>query len=377
MKLLAVLYLVLGSYQAYSASVFLFDFDNTVVADNAIGGTFNTPYILYPVSRPTNYFTMDKVTTEMLHKPIEISPADYWDLKQQGLLAVSDSRPGAVGKPYKLVDGREFYPGLYKIDPKMTYVNFDDVLEAFKLSEKVKPGGFKGPAFEFLQFVLSREDLAKTTGIITARPVSIEKWKEFFQYLIKKKYIKHEPNYELFRSLSNHKDQIYGQFGDSIAAKKAEAIEEIVMWTSEVYPEQTDKEIWLSNGRDKGQLNSVYYFEDEPKYLDSVVSRMEKLSSGRASNVKMGVYNVGIYPDMAFKRIEHKSGNVIIENHVFLPQYFIIDNGFKRKAVDGVIKPEEFLAEGYLSPAEIEKIQKIYQQMTCNKLLSHETVVKL
>jgi hypothetical protein len=344
----------------WATGLHIFDFDNVIIRDSSQGGIFNTAYYLYPVKQATTHLLSDFAPDP--NKLVKISAKDYYLLKKRSLLAANDAQPGSMAK-FTLENGQEIIPGFYKLNTQMSYVDFADEAKLLATYNKVKKQAqykWQGRGFKYLQALCETKEGAKTATFVTYRPLSLEK---LFKAMVKDGYLKHMPNLELAQSLTSKDGARFSQFSDGLATRKANAVEQLILWANEFY---TDKEIITPDGNSTAKMIPVHFFEDDSANLDAAVKKMERLSTGRASRVKMVVHNMGHYPIEEVRKVVQKSGNIRIEHDISVPQVFVIDNGFRR-GFDRM-KPQELVGEGILGSKIIKKLNKFFKSLLCGEI---------
>lgn len=317
----------------------IFDFDGTLVESREeYHGSFQTPYILYRIdNRSTTLQNAAEGPEE-----IEISTSDFQKFRKQ--FGHGPGRTGQTNYKVRLEDGREIYPGEYfLISPKSFRYFFEGpeghnyLLENFKTAEQ--KGNWKGLYWPLFEQLLSDEEAAKTVGIMTARGQSKKEWKEFFDYLISKGYLKYPPQLDRVYNVSRDEFGAFNPLG-SIAKRKLGLFRVIVEPLIRTRLSEND---WVlsPDGDELQQLHSVVYADDDPEIIRLFFDQMQKYAQNKLLDAKFSLLNSGLDIDVAntthprqmtFREV----GTVRLTTAEELLAEFFVRQGNCHKAVEGL-----------------------------------------
>ncbi|MBN8555033.1 MAG: hypothetical protein J0L93_06270 [Deltaproteobacteria bacterium] len=330
---LNVLFIALGGFQVRAATIILSDLDGTLVKTEG-HSPFGTYYKLYRIDQRVSVLQKPIEGPEVLH----ISTGDFERYKNH--LAKGQGHPGQLISarlkdaidPATKKEISNFIPGDYEIRDPATFEFFKEGRENFLLQTlerayKADPSGksWKGPFWDQMVKALSTAETAQGFGVLTARGHSKEEWKEFFDFLIKKKFIKFHPNYDLIFSVGRPEFDKYNTEGN--VSEKKRAILELISQRLRTVPVLESPR--LNSDGDRQVLSHFLIFaEDNQEFLESAFREMDKHARNRqrASEIKFAIFNAGTDEEV------QRTGR---------PRFSVINNsGLARR-----VTAEEFLGE--------------------------------
>ncbi len=367
---------VLLSLKVQAGVILAFDIDNTILRNSnmlmdGVRGTFDIPMVVVRTSRPSNllYATNFPTSTDDLLK--ELSVYDFETLKKQNRFARNNGTRGDVlgekaNIPYKLLDGTEFYPGYYKIVPEITYQNYgNDQMFLDKFEEvfhsKLGKKGWSAFGYEQFKFIMNHETLHKAFRGYTARSNRISAFVKWSERLVELGEIKYAFEPHQIYAVNSIDGWSSGQPYHSTARQKANLLYRDMIRASRF--RHNDESTYVKMNNELGPNHVVYFFDDDPNYLEEVVKYIKGASSGPANNVKFVYYNLGFYPDEKLLDIATRSQNRIEKTYRYKPGIYTMERGVFKP----ITSAREMLAEGQLNDKEIAYIEKINQQIFKDK----------
>lgn len=302
-------------------TLILSDFHDTIVEtrrNSSCSGTFETKVILYRIEQ------LGSVIIPRVDEPeqVEVTPFELERIRKS--LGSGPLEPGAIKETVKLSSGKTIHPGYFFIRNPDSYKYFMEapagknyLLRDFKAAELREPKeGFKGPFWDSMVEILKTKEGAQSFGVISAAGYSEKEWQEFFEYLQSKKYIKHLPNFSLFRSISRPEFDKYSIDWD-VPGKKVAIAREFALALR--FQSLSDSDVRLApDGKSKGKYHSILFADDKKETVHGMSELFFYLSRSQlVSPVKYGIFNAGT--------------NVRTQRDRF---WIVSDTGIARSAVD-------------------------------------------
>lgn len=309
-KLLGLLiWATIFSGSAVATELSFFDFDGTIYhpkkTDKSAIGIYDSKFILFQIENRPNLL----VDAPVGPREIEVSASDLeyklskineMTEERESLLSPKEGRIGSLEK-VTLSDGTVIIPGLYRIDVPGSFKYYREapegrnyLLEGFKRSEELevkKIGTFRGIFWNHMVNLLSTPASAKQFGIITARGHSQREWKEFFDYLLEKGYIKNLPNMKNIHNINRAEYEQYGM-GDGDSKRKVGLLKKIIQEMTKIKFVETDYRLH-PNGSKADYYHSITFIDDNQKTLDMAYEELRNYAM-RRWKVKIILSNSGL-----------------------------------------------------------------------------------
>ena len=295
---------------ANAVELFFFDYDGTIVrpnkTDRNASGIYDSKIVLFRLeNRPNLYIDIENEervievsSHDLKHKLTRINEETNLE---ESLLAEKDGRLGFSTKRVTLSDGRQIIPGIYRIVVPESFKYYREspksrnyLLEDFKKSEELetrKIGTFKGPFWSQMVNLLSNEESAKQFGLITARGHAIREWKEFFEYLKERGYIKYLPDFKNIHNINRPEYEKFGM-GDGDSIRKVGLLKQIIAEMSTRKYKESDLRLH-PNGEEAVRIHSLSFVDDNQKTLELAYDELRSLAL-RQTNVKIILSNAGL-----------------------------------------------------------------------------------
>lgn len=308
-KLLVLIWVTFTICSASAAQLFFFDYDGTILlpkkSDKNALGIYDTKVKLFKIHNRPNLLVnlpdgpevIEVSASDIKHKLTRINEVTE---EEESILSPKDGRIGSLEK-VTLSDGSTIVPGLYRIMIPESFEYYREspegrnyLLEDFKLAEQLeakKIGTFKGPFWSHMVNLLSDETSAKQFGLITARGHSSREWKELFDYLLERGYIKYLPDLKNIHNINRPEYEKYGM-GDSDTIRKVELLKDIALNLSKKRNTNDDYRLH-PNGKDAGFYHSLSFVDDNQKTLQLAYQELRHFATKRMK-VKFILSNSGL-----------------------------------------------------------------------------------
>lgn len=343
--ILSVLFFTFISFNGNAKTVYLLDFDGTVVSDGESTSSWKTPWVLVRINKLHSASQLSYIDSRNLPDTIEISYGEYLELapligKDEG--QVGSLIPVQMDSDAFLKRPKTILPGLYRISPESTFrfyktgpngenyltKHLDEALfraESRNYSKK----SWQGRAFPLLQAALSHPQSVGNVYHTTAREQSQEELNEFYSRLYELGLVKFAEGLDSRGRVSTPKIISLESpqsilFGRSLSNRKAnlplEMARQLLVTPDSKHKELSVREKDAIAGITK-EMHTLIVGEDHPQYVRLIGQQMKELSADShfRSDIKFVLFNAGSDSDVSGSEWPYR--------------WIVFENGFARQAI--------------------------------------------